>query len=166
MGLRDTVDPLAGSYYIESLTNEMHDRIKETMDDVEKKGGIVEAIANGYIQREVARQAFLHEKGIQSGEIPKVGVNRYRIEEEKRQVEIHDYDAAKAEEQIRRLNKVRKERDADKVKETLEAIRRAAGSGENVMPSIIEAVKAYATVGEITAVFKEVFGEFDEPVRF
>jgi len=166
MGLRDTVDPLAGSYYIESLTNEMHDRIKETMEDVEKKGGIVEAIANGYIQREVARQAFLHEKGIQSEEIPKVGVNRYRIEEEKRQVEIHDYDETKAEEQIKRLNNVRDERDAGRVKETLEAVRGAAESGENIMPSVIDAVKAYATVGEITAVFKEVFGEFDEPVRF
>jgi len=93
-------------------------------------------------------------------------VNRYRIEEEKRQVEIHDYDETKAEEQIKRLNNVRDERDAGRVKETLEAVRGAAESGENIMPSVIDAVKAYATVGEITAVFKEVFGEFDEPVRF
>ena len=95
-----------------------------------------------------------------------MGVNKYRIEEEERNIEFHEYDPALAEEQIRRLNQVRAERDNDEVARNLTRLREAAKGEENLMPSMIDAVKCYASVGEITAVLKEVFGEFKEPVRF
>ena len=166
MGLADTVDPLAGSYYVESLTDEFERRIKACMKDVEERGGIVKGISEGYIQSEVSRQAYETERKIQSGEIVKVGVNKYRMEEEERDVEYHEYDRDKTDEQICSLQKVRAERDDVLVKEKLEILREKAGGAENLMPFIIDAVKAYATVGEMADVMREVFGEFREPVRF
>jgi methylmalonyl-CoA mutase N-terminal domain/subunit len=164
MGMADTVDPLAGSYYVEWLTNEMEKKIVEEMKKVDGMGGIVKAISEGYVQREVARQAYLYEKGIQDGTIVKVGVNKYRMEEEERDVQLHEYKPEQAEEQIRRLNQVKAERDGAAVSEALEKLRRAAEGSENLMPYIMEAVRAYATVGEMTQVLKDVFGEFKEPV--
>jgi methylmalonyl-CoA mutase N-terminal domain/subunit len=165
MGLADTVDPLAGSYYIESLTNELEGKIVDTMKKVDDMGGIVKAVSEGYIQREVAHQAYKREKAIQEGRIVKVGVNKYKIKEEEHSVEFHEYDQAQTKEQIRRLNKVREERGDAAVQKTLDVLREKAKGDENLMPYIIDAVKAYATVGEITKVFKEVFGEFKEPVN-
>lgn len=166
MGLCDTVDPLGGSYYVESLTNQLEEEIIKLMKKVEESGGIVKAISEGYVQREVAQQAYLHEKRIQSGEEIKVGVNKYRIEEEERNIEFHEYDATLAEEQIKRLNQVKAQRDNDEVAKNLERLRDAAKGKENLMPFMIDAVKCYASVGEITKVLKEVFGEFKEPVGF
>jgi methylmalonyl-CoA mutase N-terminal domain/subunit len=166
MGLADTVDPLAGSYYVESLTNELEERMIKTMKEVEDSGGIVKAISEGYIQSEVSKQAYAHEKRIQSGEEIKVGVNKYRIEEEERNIEFHEYDPAQAEEQMKRLNKVKEERDSEAVQKNLDKLKEAANTDSNLMPYIIEAVKSYATVGEISNVFREVFGEFKEPVKF
>jgi methylmalonyl-CoA mutase N-terminal domain/subunit len=165
MGLRDTVDPMAGSYYIESLTCELEKLICDVMEKVDKKGGIVKAVSDGYIQSEVAKQAFLLEKGIQEGKIIKVGVNKYREKEEEREIEFHDYKSEEAEKQIKRLNKVKKERDDSKVDKALKALKKAAEAGDNLMDTVIDAVRAYATVGEITATMKEVYGEFKEPVR-
>jgi methylmalonyl-CoA mutase N-terminal domain/subunit len=164
MGLADTVDPLAGSYYVEWLTNEMEKKIVEEMAKVDEMGGIVKAISEGYVQREVARQAYLYEKGIQDGTIVKVGVNKYRMEEEERDVQLHEYRPEQAEEQIRWLNQVRAKRDGAAVSQALEKLRHAAEGTENLMPYIMEAVRAYATVGEMTQVLKDVFGEFKEPV--
>ncbi len=164
IGLCDTVDPLAGSYYIERLTTDLEQKIVEEMEKVENLGGIVKAISEGHIQRGVARQAYLYEQGIQKGEIVKVGVNKYRIEEEERDVELHEYEPKQAEEKVQRLNELRAQRDGAKVAETLESLRRAAEEKENLMPYIMEAVRAYATVGEMTQVLKDVFGEFKEPV--
>jgi methylmalonyl-CoA mutase N-terminal domain/subunit len=164
MGLCDTVDPLAGSYYVERLTTDLEKQIVAEMERVERLGGIVKAISEGLIQQEVARQAYRYEQGIQSGEIVKVGVNKYRIEEEERDVELHEYKPEQAEEKIRRLNQLRSERDGRAVSERLERLRQAATGDENLMPYIIDAVRAYATVGEMTQVLKDVFGEFKEPV--
>jgi methylmalonyl-CoA mutase N-terminal domain/subunit len=164
MGLCDTVDPLAGSYYIERLTTDLEQKIVEEMEKVENLGGIVKAISEGHIQRVVARQAYLYEQGIQKGEIVKVGVNKYRIDEEERDVELHEYEPEQAEEKVQRLNELRAHRDGVKVAETLESLRRAAEEKGNLMPYIMEAVRAYATVGEMTQVLKNVFGEFQEPV--
>jgi len=164
MGLCDTVDPLAGSYYIESLTNDLERKIVEELERVEQMGGIVKAISEGLIQQVVARQAYNHEKGIQSGEIVKVGVNRYRIEEDEREVELHEYRPEQAEEKTRRLNELRSERDSEAVNEALETLHSAAEGSENLMPSIMDAVRVYATVGEMSQVLKDVFGEFKEPV--
>jgi methylmalonyl-CoA mutase N-terminal domain/subunit len=164
MGLCDTVDPLAGSYYVERLTAELEQQIVEEMERVERMGGIVKAISEGLIQQRVSRQAYQFEKGIQSGEIVKVGVNKYRIEEEERDVELHEYKPEQAEGKVRRLNELRSERDAAAVSEALDRLRDAAQGSENLMPCIMDAVRAYATVGEMTQVLKDVFGEFREPV--
>jgi methylmalonyl-CoA mutase N-terminal domain/subunit len=164
IGVCDTVDPLAGSYYVERLTNDLEKKIVEEIDRVEQAGGILKAISEGYIQRQVARQAYLYEQGIQKGDIVKVGVNKYRIEEEEREVELHEYKPEQAQEQIRRLNLVRAERDGARVSEALGMLRNAAEGKENLMPYIMDAVRAYATLGEMTQVLKDVFGEFKEPV--
>jgi methylmalonyl-CoA mutase N-terminal domain/subunit len=166
IGVCDTVDPLAGSYYVEWLTDEMEKKIVEHMNEVEKLGGIVKCIENGHIQRQVSYQAFLHEKEIQSGKFAKVGVNKYCSEEKGgKKVELYKHDSKIANEQIKRLNQVKKERDNKKVEESLSILReKAKENEENLMPYILDCVKSYATVGEMTKVFKEVYGEFKEPV--
>lgn len=167
MGVGDTADPLAGSYYVESLTNEFEKKIKETMAEVDRQGGIIKGISEGYIQAQVAAQAYDMEKAIQDGEFIKIGVNKYRMdEEEERTVEFHEYKPELAKEQVRRLKAVREKRDDDSVKEKLDTLREKATGTENLMPYLIDAVKVYATVGEIADVFREAFGEFDEPVKF
>ncbi len=108
--------------------------------------------------------AWQTEQGIQSGALPKVGVNRHRMEEEQRDVQLHEYQPERADESIRRTNAIRASRDAKAVAESLEKVHAAAENDHNVMPAMMEAVRAYATVGEITKVLKQVFGEFREPV--
>jgi len=163
IGLKDTVDPLGGSYYIEWLTNEMEKKIGECMEKVEKRGGMVESIESGYIQGEVSRQAYIHEKKIQSGEITKVGVNKYEMKEEITEVELHQFNPEVAEVQKKKLQEIKTQRDEKGVKEALLGLTKAAQTSENVMPHVLKAVKGYATLGEITSIFKEVFGEFKEP---
>jgi len=165
MGLRDTVDPLGGSYYVEWLTNEIEKRIVDCINQVEEMGGMVRAVESGYIQREVSRQAYIREKKIQSGETTKIGVNKYVTEEEKADIELHPVNPKVAEEQKRKLNEIKASRNEDEVRETLDGLKKAAQTEENVMPPILKAVRSYATLGEITKVFKEVFGEFKEPIR-
>lgn len=165
MGLRDTVDPLAGSYYVEWLTSEMEKRIAEKMKEVEGIGGMIKAVESGHIQREVALQAYIYEKKIQSGEVPKIGVNKYVMEEEKRDIEFHAFNPSAAEAQKKRFHQVKASRNQAEVEQNLKRLGQAALTDENLMPYILEAVKCYASVGEITKVFKEVFGEFREPVE-
>jgi methylmalonyl-CoA mutase N-terminal domain/subunit len=166
MGLCDTVDPLGGSYYIESLTNELEERIIAEMQRVDRDmGGIVRAVSEGAVQREVAHQAWKYEQGLQDGSVPKVGVNRYRQEEESRDVTLHQYQPQQAEESIRRTKVVRAQRDQAAVDAALEKVRAAAASNQNVMPPMMDAVRAYATLGEITQTLRQVFGVFHEPVR-
>ncbi len=166
MGLCDTVDPLAGSYYVETLTNQLEERIRTVMSEVDAQGGIVEAIAKGEIQAAVSRQAFQHHKKLEQGEIRKVGVNCYQVEEEDRPVEFHrcrDEDYA---EQVRRLKGVRGERDVARVSQAIKRVHADACEDRNVMPALIDAVKAYATVGELTSALVDVYGRYEEPIRF
>jgi len=164
MGLADTVDPLAGSYYVESLTSEIEKKIVDCMQDVEKQGGIVKAISEGYLQSRVAHQAYAREYKIQTGEVVKVGVNKYRVEEEEPDVEMHPFKDEDAQRQIKRMNDAKAKRDNAKVEESLKVLKEKADSTDNLMPYIIDAVKAYCTLGEITSVLKNSFGEFDEPL--
>jgi len=166
MGLCDTVDPLAGSYYVETLTNQIEKRIVDKMAEVDAMGGIVKAVGEGIVQAEVSKNAFRKEKGIQEGTVRKVGVNCYRVEEDERDVELHPYKPEEAERQIARLNAVRSSRDTGAVEKSLEAVKRAAAGNDNLVPPIIEAVKTMATVGEVTEALKEEFGEYKEPIRF
>ncbi|MBA4416766.1 MAG: methylmalonyl-CoA mutase [Syntrophus sp. (in: bacteria)] len=165
IGLRDTVDPLAGSYFVETLTKEMEGKIEEEMEKIEKAGGIVQAVATGYIQRLVAQQAYEFEKGIQSGELLKVGVNIY-TEGESADVELHEYTGESAETQIKDLQRLKRERDSREVTRTLLELETATKAGKNVMPYLVTCCKAYATVGEMTRIFRDVYGEFQEPNLF
>lgn len=166
LGLADTVDPLGGSYFVEAMTDEMERKIVEIMEHIQGGGGIVQAIAEGRVQADVNRQAFELERKLQTGEVKKVGVNCYVEEEGEREIEFHPYRTEEAERQIARLNKIRAERDGSAVERALGEVRRVAAQGENVLPSILTAVEAYATVGEVCGVLKSVFGEYREPVRF
>ena len=165
VGLRDTVDPLAGSYFIETLTKQMEEKIVEEMAKIDKMGGMVKAISAGYIQKEVARQAYEFEKGVQSGELIKIGVNKYTGGEQG-EVELHEYSDKSAIEQIKDLKELRKTRNNQKVARSLKALEKAARDKVNVMPYLVDCCKAYATVGEMTGVFRDIFGEFVEPSIF
>jgi methylmalonyl-CoA mutase N-terminal domain/subunit len=165
IGLRDTVDPLAGSYFVETLTKEMEGKIVEEMEKVEKIGGMVKAVASGYVQREVARQAYEYEKRLQEGKVIKVGVNKY-AEGVDMEVELHEYNESWAQEQITRLKELKRTRDNKAVKDTLKALEKAALEKKNVMPYLVNCCKAYATVGEMANVFRQVFGEHKEPSIF
>ncbi len=164
VGLRDTVDPLAGSYFIETLTKQMEEKILEEMERIEKMGGMAEAVEQGFVQRLVAQQAYQFEKDLQTGKLKKVGVNLYadesKVEED---VALHEYDPTVVDQQIERLKEVKSQRSEREVKDALKALETAAREGKNVMPYLVTAVKAYATVGEMTNVFRNVFGEFNEP---
>ena len=143
----------------------MEEKIVEEMKRIDEIGGMIKAVETGYVQREVARQAYEFEKGVQKGDLIKVGVNKYS-EGEEMEVELHEYRQESAEEQIQRLREVKRERDNRRVTQTLKDLEKAAREGKEVMPYLLECCKAYATVGEMTAVFKEVFGEFKEPSLF
>lgn len=166
MGLCDTVDPLGGSYYVETLTNQMEEKIRSVMKEVDEKGGIVHAIAEGHIQAAVSRQAYENQKKLESGRIRKVGVNCYRTEEEKPEIEFHPFKEEDTKKQIERLDRVRARRDGGTVEAAIGRLSRDAAAGQNVMPAVIEAVKAFATVGEITDCLVEIFGRYQEPIRF
>ncbi len=165
VGLRDTVDPLAGSYFVETITKEMEDKIKNEMTRVQKMGGMVHAISSGHIQREVARQAYEFEKSLQNGEIIKVGVNKY-TEGEQPDVEVHEYNDSGIGTQISSLKTLRRTRNNQEVNRSLKALEKTSKSRNNVMPTLVDCCRAYATVGEMAGVFRDVFGEWDEPCLF
>lgn len=166
MGICDTADPLGGSYYVESLTNQFEEAIKTEMKTVDKWDGIINAVATGKIQESVSKQAYARELGIQTGAVPKVGVNMYTKEEEAKDVEFHNYDPKTAETQIEKLKKIKAGRNNEQVIICLSRVKKDAQDNKNLMPSIIAAVKEYCTVGEIISALKEVYGEFKEPIFF
>jgi methylmalonyl-CoA mutase, N-terminal domain len=166
-GVADTVDPLGGSYYVESLTDEMERRIRAEMDHVERLGGIVEAVKSGAIQSEVARQAYLYEKKLLAGEIAKVTVNRHvapDAENASRDLELYSFDPAAQDAQVAKLARLRAGRDGEAVGRALARLRDEARGSGNLMEPIIDAVRAYATLGEMAQALREVFGEHKEPV--
>lgn len=165
MGLTETVDPLAGSYYVETMTNEMEKEIVRIMDDVDRRGGIVRLIATGELQAHVSRQAYEHHKKVETGEFRKVGVNCYKIEEDDPKVEMHPHKPEDTEAQVARLNAIKASRDAAAVAAALKKVEAAARGNANTMPAIVEAVKAYATVGEISKTLEAVFGRYQEATR-
>ncbi len=167
IGLADTVDPLGGSYYIETLTNEMEDKIVEAMDWVDRQGGIVKAVSDGVIQAKVSEHAFRRQKDLESGAQRKVGVNCYVDEDDEvPDVDLHPYDEDGGRVQNEALKEVRKSRDQTEVDRSLDVLLDDASSDRNVMPALIAAVKAYASVGEMTKILGDVYGRYDEPIRF
>jgi len=149
------------------MTNEMRGRMEEIMAQTDAEGGIVKLVSEGIIQSRVSAQAYQMQRNIESGAFRKVGVNCYRNEsEDEHPVEFHPYKEEDAKVQIDGLNQVRAERDAGQVRSALATLRSDARAGRNVMPALMEAVKAYASVGEMTRELVEVFGRYREPVRF
>lgn len=158
-GVADTIDPLAGSYYVESLTDEIERRAWAYIDYIDELGGAVAAIEQGYMQKEIHKAAYETQMAIERGDKIVVGVNKFQIEGEK-PPEIHRVDPNIGKIQAERLAKLRAERSQTAWKEALDALRAAAQSDDNLMPHIIHAVRAYATTGEICDVLRDVFGEY------
>jgi methylmalonyl-CoA mutase N-terminal domain/subunit len=160
-GVADTVDPLAGSYYVEALTKEIYERADAYIHKIDEMGGAVAAIEKGYIQREIQDSAYRYQREIEQEERIVVGQNRYQIEEAKPGGLLR-VDPAVRTSQIERLKTLRSKREEERVKKTLSDLKMGAEGNENLMPLILEAVKAYATLGEICNVLREVFGEYQQ----
>jgi methylmalonyl-CoA mutase N-terminal domain/subunit len=161
-GVTNTVDPLAGSYYVEALTNEMEEKAMKYIQKIDDMGGAIAAIEKGFFQKEIADSAYRYQKEIDEKKRIIVGLNEYAIGEEECPIELLRIDPKVEREQVARLQKLKRERDNRKVKEALEKLHHAAEKDENLMPTIIEAVKAYVTLGEITEVLRKVYGEYKE----
>ncbi len=159
-GVADTVDPLAGSYYVEYLTDEIQRRAEEYIAKIDEMGGALAAIEKGYIQQEIQESAYRYQQAVEQGEQIVVGVNAFQIEEEKRDLEALRVDPSIEAAQRRRLADLRARRDNAKVSEILSRIEQAARGSENLMPLIIEAVERYATLGEISDALRRAWGEY------
>jgi methylmalonyl-CoA mutase N-terminal domain/subunit len=160
-GAANTVDPLGGSYYVEDLTNEMEQKTMEYIRKIDDLGGAIPAIEKGFFQKEIADSAYRYQREIDEKKRTIVGLNEYSIEEEC-PIELLKISPKIEREQVDRLQKLKRERNNKKVKEALEKLHDAADKDENLMPAIIDAVKAYTTLGEITEVLLRVYGEYKE----
>ncbi len=158
-GAADTIDPLAGSYYVESLTDQVEEEAYEIMDEVEERGGMLEAVEQQWVQRQIQDTAFDRQKEIEEKERIIVGVNEFEVDEDP-EMDVQEITEEDQQRQIDSLEETRERRDDEAVDAALEALRDAAQSDQNLMPYIIDAVKAYATVGEICNVMRDEFGEY------
>jgi methylmalonyl-CoA mutase N-terminal domain/subunit len=161
-GVVNTVDPLAGSYFVEKLTLETERACYEYFDRIDAMGGMVAAVEQGYPQKEIHDASYAYQQAVERGERTIVGVNKY-VGEEKRPIEILHIDESVARRQGQRLAELKKKRDARRVESALRALEAAAGTDQNLMPLILEGVRAYATVGEMCDVLRRVFGTYEEP---
>ncbi len=161
-GVTDTADPFGGSYYVEALTDELEKKAQEYIDRIEDIGGAVAAIETGYVQSEIQEAAVQQQQDIESGKRVVVGVNKFRADGEKPQT-IFRVNTAVAREQIERLKRVRRERDTPAAKAALLRLREIAQGEENLMPAVLDAVRAYATLGEICGELRAVWGEYRPP---
>jgi len=160
-GVTNSVDPLAGSFLVESLTNHMEEETYEIFAKIAELGGVIPAIEAGYFQQEIAQSAYRYQREIDAGQRTIVGVNAYRLDEPLA-IPLLRMDPEGYERQLNRLNRLRRERDHEELTRRLEALRQAAEGSENLMPYILDAVRAYGTLGEICGVLREVFGEYRE----
>jgi methylmalonyl-CoA mutase, N-terminal domain len=163
-GITNTIDPLAGSYYIEKLTDTIESRAHEYIDKIDSLGGMIEAIESGYVQREIQEAAYRYNREVENEDRIVVGVNRYQVDEDPIE-DLHEIDHKLQDQQIESLAKVKSGRNTEEVKIRLSSLARAAEGADNLMPYILDAVKVYASVGEICGTLREVFGEYHENVR-
>jgi methylmalonyl-CoA mutase N-terminal domain/subunit len=159
----EVADPLGGSYYVETLTNEMERRVLAIMAAIEERGGMVPCIESGYVQQAIADEAYRKQRRVDAGEDVIVGVNRYQTQEQ-RELELFSLDDALPRKQIERLANIRARRNALEVRAVLERLRAAASGSDNLMPTLIAGAEAYCTLGEMCGVRRDVFGEFREPI--
>jgi methylmalonyl-CoA mutase N-terminal domain/subunit len=163
-GIADTADPLAGSYFVESLTDEYERRILALMEDIRARGGMARCIESGYVQRLILEEAYRHSMAVESGERKIVGENCFASADEPPPTKLYQPNPDALNEQLERLEQVRARRDDAEVRRALGRLEDAAVQGRNVMPDTVECVRAYATVGEIMGTLRDVFGTFQEPV--
>ncbi|MBC7872225.1 MAG: methylmalonyl-CoA mutase, partial [Chitinophagaceae bacterium] len=161
-GVTHTVDPLGGSYFLEALTNQTEAAVYTYFQQIEDFGGLLPALEAGFFQQEIADASYLHQLEVDKNERAIVGVNKYTDDSPIR-IPILAMDPQGYDRQVARLNRLRLERDNEKVQQTLDVLRTACAQNINTMPYLIEAAKAYATLGEITDVMREVFGVYQEP---
>lgn len=163
-GVTDTIDPLGGSYYVEKLTDKMEEETYKYFNKIEDYGGVINAIKAGFFQKEIARSAFQYQKQIEKKQRIIVGLNEYRMEgDDEIKIELLKIGPEVEKTQHERLKKLRKTRDNNEVKRTLKELDSAARTDSNLMPYILEAAHAYATLGEIREVLVSVFGTYKEP---
>ncbi|WP_051030902.1 acyl-CoA mutase large subunit family protein [Robertmurraya massiliosenegalensis] len=165
-GVTNTIDPIGGSYFVESLTNEIERKIWNYFDEIDKRDGYVKCVEQGYFEQEIAKSSYKLEKEKTSGKRTVVGVNKYKIENEELNIKLMKVDPAAEQRQIEKLTQLKNRRNNEKVEHILKKIRQAASSKEPLMPLFIEAAEVYATEGEIIAVLKDVFGEYIDPGVF
>jgi len=162
-GVANTVDPLGGSYFVEAFTEKMEQGARDYFDRIDAMGGMVEAIEKGFPQREIQDSAYQYQKALEAGDQTIVGVNKYQMEEASTEVPILVIDESVRHHQIERLEQTRARRDEGAVARTLDNIRKAAQTQANTMPATIEAVREYATLGEICSALRDVYGIYEEP---
>ncbi len=162
-GVANTVDPLGGSYYLESLTQKMIEGCYDYFDKIDGFGGMVEAVEAGFPQKEIQESAYQYQKAVERGEQTIVGVNKYVMEDEIRKVDILQIDETVRDHQLERLERVKSMRDGGAVQNSLEKLKKSSLADENLMPATIEAVKAYATIEEICTALRDVYGVYEEP---
>ncbi len=160
-GVADTVDPLGGSYYVETLTRQIYEKASEYIRKIDEMGGAVDAIEKGFVQREIQDSAYKYQREIEQGERIVVGVNRFQLQEDRLE-NLMRVDPQVRVVQVERLKKLKSERDNNRVRDVLNDLKNGAEGEENLMPLILEAVKAYATLGEICNVLREIFGEHQQ----
>ena len=161
-GVTDTIDPLAGSYYIETLTDQIEKEAYDYIDKIDRMGGAVAAIEQGYMQQEMAAHAYEYQHEVELGKRTVIGVNKFNDSKKLAEQDVLTADLSVGERQIARLEKMKAARDNEAVKAALEKLREAAKGTENLMPYLIDAVKTYATLGEICGVLREEFGEYKQ----
>jgi methylmalonyl-CoA mutase N-terminal domain/subunit len=162
-GVANTIDPLGGSYFVESLTNKMEEGALDYFEKIDAMGGMVEAIEKGFPQRELQESAYQYQKAVERGEQTIVGVNKYQMKNETSEIPILIINEGVRESQMARLEQTRTRRDKGAVANALEQLKQAAHRNENTMPATIEAVRAYATLGEICDALRDVYGLYEEP---
>ncbi len=160
-GVTRTVDPLAGSYYVESLTRDIEEAAMAYIEKIEELGGIIECIETGYVQKEVTKAAYEYQKKVERGEEIIVGVNAF-VEEEEPKLRLLEIDESFEQYMCQRIQELKQRRDSEAVRKALDRLREAAFRDENLMEPTLEAVKTYATLGEIWDVYRERYGSFDE----
>lgn len=162
-GVANTVDPLGGSYFVEALTTKMEEGALDYFERIDAMGGMVDAVEQGFPQREVQESAYQYQKALERGDQTIVGVNKYAMEDEPQQVSTMVIDESVRQHQLERLERTRTRRDSGEVNRSLDKLREAAQQGDNTMPATIEAVRAYATLGEICSALRDVYGIYEEP---
>ena len=162
-GVVNTIDPLAGSYYVEAMTDSIEKEADEYISRIDGLGGMIAAIENGYVQSEIQNAAYQFEKELESGKRIVVGINKFQSKEDSKP-DLLKINMKVQEDQIEFLNKIKAKRNASEVSASLDELKKAAGGNDNLMPFILDAVKAYATVGEICDAMREIFGEYKETV--